>query len=661
MKMERTRVPSQVIFLIFWCGCFGVIFLTAGLLQAEPWIRASFVVVGLLYAIPVIGLWRLRPWGRLYAVALFIILLVKNGVLFSKSGISGLPIGESIVGAWALFYLLSASTARLFGDPAGAKVDLVQAGKAVAGIVLLVAAIFGLRHFGTPKWVAVAVPVTLYVVGEMLVGAKVNRWVGAAFSPRPSELDDAQAAAFAAARRALAGGDTARADSLAAPLPDCRGVTILRGLIAMHDGRDDLGRLVFDAGHAPPASAREAVAETCRRGAAEPLADRRVAFVDALLDDAAQDHPMFSHEFVNVMERLTGKVYMANDEAQFRDWWTAARPLCAGARAARWLTVRLWDARCTDAATAVADRSGVIPLSEAARVAAAIDALGAGPVTPEWFATHFRSVTLLPLVGEAGGLYHVDAPIPEQAVHVRLRLPLVEFLRTIRDEYPEAPSPNALLCALTAVKEVKPRSRRKFEAWWARERPAQQRFDLSLACGLEAAARGDWAEAEGRFAEAERAAPDRTSALYNRGFALAQQDRFEAAEAAFAEGARRRPDDAAWWTRAGDCRVKLGRPAEALDAYRAAIRVGDMEEELAIKLGLTYAMTGNEAAAARTLDEALTGKTDPQTLTELSAFLEAHGQYRLARKYGEQAFRRSLSEEPPDDDEDDEPLDQPTV
>ena len=100
---------------------------------------------------------------------------------------------------------------------------------------------------------------------------------------------------------------------------------------------------------------------------------------------------------------------------------------------------------------------------------------------------------------------------------------------------------------------------------------------LQAASGLEQTARPG--EAKAAYLAALDRWPDSLGALMGLGNTRYAQGDRDGAREAFAEAAERHPDAAAAWNNLAVVLAELGRPADALDAAREAVRLGGSNVE----------------------------------------------------------------------------------
>lgn len=657
-----TRFPGNLLWIIFWLLFVGALALLVVALSPSRPVRILYGAFSALYLIAAVGLYRLQHWGRVLGG---VILLLGAGLMFLSllKGFTSSKLFRGLMNLYWGAYLFLPSTRRLFEGSAGARFTLQGCLSQVVWVVPLTALVVAAVTLKIPPWAGITATLVIVIAYGVLLEDRVNRWIAARFSPRPEDLEPAAWRAVRAAQQARLEGDFDRAERLAAPLPLSLTVRALRGLLVMDRAlrSEGLRRAIYDSTWIAPAEARERLLEESRSSDLDALVAERAALVDDLLEDEARPRSFFAEEADERIQKITGQLFLSNPVFQHREAWARRRPSCSGARARTWLTVRLWDAQAPEAAQEAAAGAGDAALQEIASLSFRLDQAARGLFNEEWVAENSLNLCLLPIPADAARLLYLDSPylgvLGSEAVAARLsaRLELVSRLRSLRDEYPaeswiEVPWLIAQLTGDTGGR----RTRAKFEKWWASRRAAQAVFDGAFISGLDAARRDDWESAERHFAEAERCWPERTCAVYNRALALLQLDRHREAEEIFARLAAAEPDEAVFWMRTGDARRLQGRGATAIEAYRKAARLGGLEEEVALRLGLTLAAEGREDEAERELDAATSGEADAEQLEQLAAFLESEGVYRLASRYREQAFQRRLGEKPTGDEEEDE-------
>ncbi len=662
LMKTKTRFPGDLLWIILWCLFLAGTHLYIATFSKEPAPRATFGVLGAAYLIAAVGLYRLQHWGRILAGVLFFIGVGLSLFAFRK-GFSGANLFRLLMNLYWGVYLLQPSTRRLFEGSSGARLSLpgcISQAVYLVGILSLVALLLVLK---SPKWVGIVVILGVLVAYALFLEDRMNRWLAARFSPKPDDLDRAAWDAVRNAQQARVEGDLDRAERLLAPLPDSLTVRVLRGLLVMDRAlrSEELRRALYDSAWVAPVAARDRLLEESRGADLPALVAERTALVDGLLEDDARPRSFFGEEADDRLQRITGQVFVSNPLFQHREAWEKRRSLCSGERARTWLTARLWDAQAPEAAREAAGGSGDASLVELANLSIRLDQAARGLFSEDWASENSLNLCLLPIPADAARLLYLDSPYiavlgPEPvAARLSARLELVSRLRRLRDEYPaeswiEIPW---LLAQLTGDTGGH-RTRSKFEKWWASRREAQLAFDGAFVSGLDAARHQNWKRSEQLFGEAVRAWPERTCAVYNHALALLQLDRHKEAEAIFAHLAAAEPDEAVFWMRTGDARRLQGQGGPAIEAYRKAAKLGGLEDEVALRLGLTLAAEGREDEAERELDAATAREFDADRLEELASFLESEGVYRLASRYREQAFQKRLGDKPTGDEEDEE-------
>jgi Tfp pilus assembly protein PilF len=387
----------------------------------------------------------------------------------------------------------------------------------------------------------------------------------------------------------------------------------------------------------------------------------RAEVVDALLADAFSKRPLFVGEADDAIQRITGRIFVGNEEYAHREAWAVARPRCTGARGRAWLTLRLWEKMAQEAAEAVAEGSPDRLLREAAGVSRRF-AEGAkdGRLTPEWVEENAHALGVLPMFADAFRLLYLELPYLErfgtEAVVSRLcvRLELVATLRRLRDEYPEESGgwTATMLALLAGQSKGLMLKKKRFDPWWAERRESQATFDARFAAGLEAAAKEGWEEGATAFGDAAAAWPERACARHNGAVCLLRAGRSAEAEALLEALTAEEPDEPLYWLRLGDARRAAGKSREALAAYREAAKLGGLEQAASVRLGLALADEGRDDEARKELDAAAGPEPDADTLEGLADFLEQEGVFGLAHHYRQKALGERLSSE---DDEDEDP------
>lgn len=658
----QTRFPGDLLWIILWCLFLAGISLFIATVSQGPALRILYGVLGAIYLIAAVGLYRLQHWGRVFAGILFFLGVVL-GLFALRKGFNVGTLFRILMNLYWGVYLFQSSTRRLFEASSGARLSLpgcISQSIYLVGVIAMVAVLLVLK---SPKWVGIVVLLVTLVAYALFLEDRVNRWLAARFSPKPDDLDRDAWRSVRVAQQARLEGDLDRADRLLAPLRDSLTVRVLRGLLVMDRAlrSDGLRRTLYDSAWVAPAPARDRLLEESRATDLTALVAERAALVDGLLEDDGRSRSFFGEEADERLQKITGRVFVNNPIFQHREAWEKRRPLCTGDRARTWLTARLWDAQAPEAAREAAGGSGDASLVELANLSVRLDQAARGLFNEEWVAENSLNLCLLPIPADAARLLYLDSPyivvLGPEAVAGRLaaRLELVSRLRRLRDDYPaeswiEIPW---LLAQLTGDTGGH-RTVAKFEKWWASRREAQLAFDGAFVSGLDAARHENWERAEEHFRDAVRAWPERTCAVYNHALALLQLDRHDEAEEIFSRLAAAEPDEAVFWMRAGDARRLQDRSGPAIEAYRKAAKLGGLEDEVALRLGLTLASEGREDEAERELDAATAKEFDADRLDELASFLESEGVYRLASRYREQAFQKRLGEKPTGEEEEDE-------
>lgn len=664
----KTRVPSDLLWIIGWSLFIGGVSLFVAVADPKPSSRILYGVFAALYLITALGLYRMKPWGRVLGGTVLLLGAVVHGIALLK-GFTGARVIRCLMNLYWGVYLFLPATRRMFAVSSGSSFDRVGCLVLAINLLLVVVAAVALLALKAPTWLALVVVGILlvpYVFFEDRIAARLIHW----FAPRPDDLDRPGWAAFKSARETWRRGDLDGAERLLQPLAPTLSVRLIRGLLRMDRAKtsEGLDRILYDYSALAGAEARDAILKECQAADLDARIADRAALVDDLLEDDARAYPLFAAELDARIQNITGRIFISNASFQHReDWETTRRKLCTGDRGRIWLTIRLWDAQCPEAAEAVAASSKDPQLAGLAALAARLNFKGVSGLDENWLTANSFNLCLLPGFSDAARLLYLDSPyldaIGTEAAAARMpaRLEYVARLRRLREEYPseswiEIPW---LMALLIADPDQVPRKKKKFEAWWLERRAAQVEFDGAFVSGLEAAKRGDWTRAEEAFGEAKKAWPERSCAAYNHGLSLLHLERFADGEALFEALAKKEPDEAVYWMRLGDARRALGRIPAALEAYRTAARLGGVEEQIAFRLGTTLAAEGRDEEAEKQLD-ALTGP-DPEKIEEVASFLESQGIYRLAARYREKALQQRLGEKPsdkddsPEDEEDLEP------
>ncbi|HEX7899537.1 MAG TPA: hypothetical protein VF950_17345, partial [Planctomycetota bacterium] len=518
------RVPSDLTGPVLWCAWLATIGFRA--LAAGP--DATLIVFTLLYAAVAISLLRLKPWARIAAVVLFGLALFGNFRSGFSSGFTTSKCFYILMNGWWAVYMLRPSTRKIFTASGEAAFDLPGCATQAACVLLIIALAFVTVRSGLRIAWTVGLGVTAYVLFAAFVEKPLESRLRRALATRPPELDAAQWAVFRRAQALRAADEIDAAFTCLEPLPPVPCVRALRGLLFL--ARPDVGgplrRFVFDTDYAPDEPARARMAEEARDPAADVDARilERAEVVDALLADAFSKRPLFVTEADAAIQRITGRIFVGNEEYAHREAWAAARPLCTGPRGRTWLALRLWERMAHEAAEAVARGSPDATLREAAGLSRRF-AEGAreGALTPEWVEENAHALSVMPMFADAFRLLYLDLPYLERfgsaAASSRLlvRLELVATLRRIRDEYPgEANGWTAMLLAILAGQSKALMTKKKrFDPWWAERRESQATFDARFAAGLEAAEKEDWEAGAAAFGEAARAWPERACARHN--------------------------------------------------------------------------------------------------------------------------------------------------
>jgi thioredoxin-like negative regulator of GroEL len=652
--MKTTRLSGNFPWIIGWCLFLGGLSLFVAAVSPSPLLRGIYAVFSGLYLITALGLYRMTPWGRILGG----VVLLLGAVLQAMSLRRGFSSGKLLRALMNLYwgaYLFLPATRRLFAASGGGRLDrincLVQSAYLVLAAVMVVLTVV----FKVPTWAGLAgftAVAGTYVFFEDRLTARLSSWLAS----RPDGLSRPDWNSFRTAREAWRSKDFARAEAILAPLPDSPPLRLLRGILRMDRAMAGvgLGRILYDYTFVAQPGQRQAIGEECETEDLDARAAERAALVDDLLADDARPIPIFPGQVDSRIQSMTGQLFLSHPEFQHREAWLKRRPLCTGDRARVWLTLRLWDAQCPEAAETAARAAKDPGLVELAGLTARLESGGGAGVSDIWLVANALNLCLLPALSDAARLLYLDSPylqgVGTETVAARMtaRIEVIALLRRLRDEYPaesciETPW---LLALFVGGPDGVPQRKAKFERWWAERRAGQLEFDGAFVSGLDAARKEDWVHAERAFAEAAKAWPGRTCAVYNHAFALLNLRRPREAEAIFMELAAKDKDEAVYWMRIGDARRMDDRPGKALEAYRVAARLGGLEEEVAFRMGMTLASEGKEDEAARQLDAATGPDADPEKLEELAAFLESQGIYRLAGRYREQAFLRRLGDKP---------------
>lgn len=648
----RSRIPGSLLLVLFWCGLIAAGLLILGRQAADPVLRPALIGIGALMAVLTVALYRMMNWARWVAgIGFALNALAGIGRMgFTEFSFRGLS--QVVLASWLAWYLLSPSTGRLFARSRGARLDLVGAvsfGFLLLAVVAITAAAFALP---VPGWAQTTLVIVVSLAYLIVMEPRLRRAFAAHLAPVPKELDRAGRRAFRAARVARHRGELDRARELAGLLPDLSPVRVLRGLISLDASRSSglLRRIVFEGDYAPPEKSRDDVLTESRASAVEEIVAERAELIEGLVAVAGAASSIFPEELVPALEKITGIVFVSNEEYRYAEWWQKARPKCTGDFALPWLVARLWEAQCLRAARDVAQRTEDRLLIEAATLACVLDEAPHADPSSDWLAERASSLCLLPRLAEIFGLLQLDLGLIRSrgpafaANRVRLRLALADRVRRVWEDYGDTCSiePPWLLFHLTGSEPRPLRVRNKFDLWWEGHRAAQERFDRTFARGLDAAGKDEWEEAQKAFAEAGEAWPERLGATYNRALSLMRLERHDEAEPLLMKLTQLEKKEPLNWMRLGDCRREKGELPRAIEAYEEAARLGGMRDDLALRLGVTLAQEGREDQAQKTLAQALGPNPDREALEAISSILESEGAFGLAQHYREQAFYRDL-------------------
>jgi tetratricopeptide (TPR) repeat protein len=658
---KATRLSGTLVWIVFWCLFAGAMFVILAWSSAAPISRTIFGLLGALLIASAAGLYRMAQWARVTAGAILLLNAVLQAIAFRKGFDLARALRTSLNLIWGI-YLFLPSTRRMFAASASGRFNRTGCLVQLIFLLLIVGSVMLSVTVPLPK--AVSMPIVIVCLAVWgFYEDRITVALTSRFGPRPEDLDRPAWSAFRPAYDAWRAKNPSLAEKGLAPLPGTLSVRILRGLIRMDRARIGTGldRILYDNDYVAESSLRESVLEECRTPDLEDRIAARAALVDDLLEDDGRAYPLFATDLDARLQSITGRIFLSNVESQHRESWAKSRPSCTGERRREWMTVRLWDAQCPEAAAEVARSVKRPGFAELAGVIASLELGGAG-VSEGWLLLNASTLCLLPVPADSACLLHLDSPymaaLSAETVSSRLtaRIEYISLLRRLREEYPcESRIEIPWLLALLVGQPVgMVRRTDRFERWWAEHRAAQHQFDGAFVTGLEAARREEWDRAEQAFAEAAGAWSERTCAVYNRALALLQLSRAAEAEAIFRALAAKEPGEAAYRMRIGDACRAAGRGREALEAYREAARLGGLEEEVRLRLGMTLATEGREDEAARELDAAAGPDADPEKLEGLAAFLESQGIYQLAARYREQAFLRRLGDKPTGEEDDDE-------
>lgn len=655
------RVPSDLYGPVLWSGLLGTLCLLVANGSAGAW-KPVWGGIGLVFLGVAVALLRLRPWARVAAGTLFSLALAAQLAVLVSKGFNGKLLFYMAMNAWWAVYMFRPSTRRIFEASGAAAFDVPGCATQLLSIAFVLAVGVPFAVAGLPFGWAVAGMLAVYALYAALLEKRVERALRRRLATRPPELDDEAWARFRRAQDLRAAGDVDGALDALAGLSPAPCVRALQGLLflARPDAGGPLRRFVFDSDYAPDEEARETMVREARDPSIdlEACVQERAEVVDALLADAFSKRPLFVQEADAAIQRITGRVFVGNEEYAHREAWAAARPLCTGTRGRTWLVLRLWERMAQGAAEGVAEGSADVLLREATGVSRRF-AEGAkdGTLTQAWVEENAHALGVLPMFADAFRLHHLDLPYLErygaEAVTSRilLRLELVALLRRLRDDYPaEAGTWTAMLLALLAGQSRKLMLKKKrFDPWWAKRRESQATFDARFAAGLRAAAAEDWAAGAAAFEEAAEAWPERACARHNHAACLLRDGRAEEAEGLFETLTAEEADEPLYWLRLGDARRARGKSREALTAYRTAAKLGGLEQAAAVRLGLLLADEGREDEAMRELDAAAGPEPSAETLEGLADFLEEEGVFGLAHHYRQKALGERLSDPEEDD------------
>jgi len=655
------RVPNDLYWIALWAVGAGLFLLADSAADAGSAGGLVEAAGGALLLAVVPGLLRLQRWARVAGALVLAALGATAAAALFRDEVTTRRVLTVVMSGYATVYLLAGSTRRLFGEGGPARLTLQGA----APVLLATGALAALAAAGLPR------PVVLGLAGAgvlvYLVSARSwDRRLSLLLTPRPPGLDPAAWRRFRRARAARVRGDLDDAAARLEALGDDPVVALERDLLALDRARREGGleRVVLDAEFEPRPSEARRIAAACREADLEALLTRRAELIDRLVADAADPRSCFAFEYEHALEALTGVVFVNNPESQFRRWWAERRVAQAGPAGLRWLVFRLWKAECPDAALAVAARTDDELLQAAAGLARLLDSPDGTPPPVDRLEELVLLLALPPQVADGLGLFLVDdalvvrhGPAWVRAV-TGLRRRLVDWLRQAWADCPEDVWLEAswLLRHLTGAPLRLVRARARFERWWAARRAAQERFEESMARGVAAAAEEAWQVAEAAFARAAEAWPERTCAPYDRACALLALGRADEALPLLQRLAEAEPKEGRWRRRLGDALANVGRLDEAAATYQRAMELGELEpKEPAAERGLRLAAEG-KADEARELLDKVTADADPADLDRVVLELESRGEYELARRYQDRAFRRALQRREaqgfdPDEDE----------
>lgn len=664
---NRPRLPGELLWPLGWCAFLGCIALFVAASSEVLLLRIIYGLLGMVYLVISYSLYRLHNWARIAAGMLFGLGIALAAFAMSRKGFSAGHAVRLVMNLWWGVYMFLPSTKKLFVEGERVRLDPAGCLTQLTMVSVMVSLAIALVLVESPKWVMIGALVVSVPLFSHLAEPRLDRAFRALFSRCPPDLDPAAWKTFRLAQHHRAAKKPQETLELIEILPDVPSVRALRAL-ARGDSLGTLGaleRVVLDADYYPSDEDQERL----KRDAAVPaevdrVLEERTQAIEALLEDDAQERLYFGEEAEHALDRLTGLFFFQNAMFQHRRDWENRRPLLAGAWARVWFVIRLWERGATAAAEAVAQGCPDADIRELARICRMSDDIGSDRISDDWVDEHTDALILLPFMTEPMRLLLLDLPYigtfgaSAVASRMRRRIELVAKVRKLQREYPEETEriTALLLCVLSGHPKGVVEKKKAFDAWWSVQAEYQVRFDSAFTAGLEAAVADDWEKAVKSFREAQEAWPERVSATYNGALALHKLDRHSEAEALFEKLTKAEPEEALFRMRLGDMRRYQSKRKQALQDYRKVAQLGELDEEVAVRLGVLLAQEGREDEAVEALKPALGDDVSAETLDGLADFLEAQGVFQLAHRYRQEALERELqrAKETTEDEESEE-------
>jgi protein O-mannosyl-transferase len=155
----------------------------------------------------------------------------------------------------------------------------------------------------------------------------------------------------------------------------------------------------------------------------------------------------------------------------------------------------------------------------------------------------------------------------------------------------------------------------------------------------------DWSDPVALYQSSLEATPQSPTLFYNLGFAYREKGYLAKAEENYREATRLWPEYQRAWASLGDIDSRLGRPADAVAAYKKALTLDAKDAGTTINLAMAYEQLGDNRSAEEQLQRAIAlAPKESGALTDLGALYQQEGRIDDAIK----AFQTAIENNPSD-------------